>query len=118
MAIFDADLRLVKTFAATPRDAATTSRVAAVADAAPRRSFVVVMQDIPEIWEISYDPQAEPIYQGLVHDYRLREGIAEPGFLNPRRTRLAAPLRANLLNKPCTLMASGVVWVAGSRASG
>ncbi len=66
---------------------------AGVFDAAPRRSFVVVFEALPELWEISYDPQAEPIYQGLVHDYRLREGIAEPGFLNPRRTRLAAPLR-------------------------
>lgn len=66
---------------------------AGVFDAAPRRSFVVVFDRMPELWEISYDPQAEPIYQGLVHDYRLREGIAEPGFLNPRRTRLDAPLR-------------------------
>ncbi|MCU0923521.1 MAG: hypothetical protein MUF16_24890 [Burkholderiaceae bacterium] len=67
--------------------------VSAVCDAATRRSFVVVFDSLPELWEISYDPDAEPIYQGLVHDYRLREGIAEPGFLNPRRTRLAAPLR-------------------------
>ena len=66
---------------------------AGVFDAAPRRSFVVVFDALPELWEISYDPQAEPIYQGLVHDYRLRKGLAEPGFLNPRRTRLDAPLR-------------------------
>jgi hypothetical protein len=67
--------------------------VSGVYVAAPRRSFVVVFEVLPELWEISYDPQAEPIYQGLVHDYRLREGIAEPGFLNARRTRLDAPLR-------------------------
>jgi hypothetical protein len=67
--------------------------VSAIHDAAPRRSFVVVFEALAELWEIAYDPDAEPIYQGLVHDYRLREGIAEPGFLNPRRTRLDAPLR-------------------------
>ncbi|MEP7283830.1 MAG: hypothetical protein ABI696_17760 [Rubrivivax sp.] len=66
---------------------------AGVFDAAPRRSFIVLFETLPELWEISYDPQAEPIYQGLVHDYRQREGVAEPGFLNPRRTRLDAPLR-------------------------
>ncbi len=60
---------------------------------APRRSFIVVFETLPELWEISYDSQAEPIHQGLVHDNQLREGIAEPGFLNPRRTRLDAPLR-------------------------
>ena len=66
---------------------------AGVFDAVPRRSFVLIFDTLPELWEISYDPQAELIYQGLVHDYRLREGIAEPGFLNARRTRLDAPLR-------------------------
>ena len=67
--------------------------VSALHDAAPRRSFIVVFEALPELWEIAYDPDAEPIYQGLVHDYRMREGIAEPGFLNLRRTRLDAPLR-------------------------
>ena len=67
--------------------------VAGVFDAAPRRSFIVLFESLPQLWEVSYDPQAEPIYQGLVHDYRLGEGIAEPGFLNPRRTLLDAPLR-------------------------
>lgn len=98
VAIFDADLRLVKTFAATPRDAATTSRVAAVADAAPRSSFVVVLQDIPEIWEISYDPRAEDIYDGLVHDYRMGEGVPMRGFLNRKRSLLGAPLTAEARN--------------------
>ncbi len=48
-------------------------------------SFVVALQDIPEIWEISYDDKAAPIYLGLVHDYALGDGIAIPGKLNPRR---------------------------------
>lgn len=71
----------------------TAAAVAGVFDAASRRSFIVVFESLPELWEISYDPAAEPIYPGLVHDYRQREGIAKPGFLNPRRTRLDTPLR-------------------------
>jgi hypothetical protein len=50
------------------------------------------MKDIPELWEISYDPAAEPIHDGFVHDYKMGEGVAKPGYLNPRRTRLDAVL--------------------------
>lgn len=59
---------------------------------AARRSFVVGFETLPELWEISTDPRAEPVYSGWVHDYRMGEGIAEPGFLGVRRTRLAEPL--------------------------
>jgi DNA-binding beta-propeller fold protein YncE/cytochrome c553 len=87
LAIFDADLNLVKVIEA--KDArGTSSRVSAVYDAPPRRSFIAALKDVPELWEISYDPKAEPIAAGLVHDYRLKEGAFEPGFLNPRRTPL------------------------------
>jgi hypothetical protein len=67
--------------------------VAEIHALAARRSFVVVFESLDEMWEVSTDPQAEPIYDGLVHDFRMGEGIARPGFLNPRRTRLDAPLR-------------------------
>jgi hypothetical protein len=66
--------------------------VSAVYDAAPRNSFVVALKDIPEVWEISYDPKAEPIYDGLVHDYKMGESIAKPGYLGVRRTPLDEPL--------------------------
>ena len=66
----------------------TGSRVSAVYDAAPRKSFVVALKDVPELWEVSYDPAAEPVATGLVHDFRLKEGAFVPGFLNPRRTPL------------------------------
>lgn len=92
LALFDADLNLVKTYAAASRDGKQTSRVSAVYDAAPRRSFVVALKDIPEIWEISWDPKAEDIFEGLVHDYRMGEGVAKRGFLNVKRTLLAEPL--------------------------
>ncbi|WP_397545515.1 cytochrome D1 domain-containing protein [Roseateles oligotrophus] len=92
LALFDADLNPLKQFAATTLDGAQSSRVSAVYDAEPRCSFVVALKDIAEIWEISYDPKAEAIYDGLVHDYRSSEAIAKPGYLNIRRTKLAQPL--------------------------
>ncbi|MBT9596558.1 MAG: c-type cytochrome [Vitreoscilla sp.] len=90
--LFDADLNLAKTVAAQTLDGKASSRASAVYDAAPRRSFVVAMKDIAELWEISYDPKAEPIFDGLVHDYRLGEGVAKPGYLGVRRTLLDEPL--------------------------
>jgi len=81
LVVLDADLELVKILEAP-------SRVSAVYDAAPRKSFVAAMKDVPELWEISYDPKAEPVATGLVHDYRMKEGAFAPGFLNPRRMPL------------------------------
>jgi hypothetical protein len=67
-------------------------QVLALADHASRRSFIVALKDLNEVWELSYDPQAEPVFEGLVHDYRMGEGLAGPGFLALRRTPLAAPV--------------------------
>ncbi len=92
LALFDADLKLVRNYPATTLDGKTASRVSAVYDAAPRNSFVVAMKDIPELWEISYDPKAEPIHDGYVHDYKMGESISSPGFLGVRRTLLDQPL--------------------------
>jgi DNA-binding beta-propeller fold protein YncE len=65
-----------------------SSRVSAVYDAAPRKSFIVALKDIPEVWEIPYDPKHEPIYRGYVHDYKMGEGIAEQGPFPVRRIKL------------------------------
>jgi DNA-binding beta-propeller fold protein YncE len=70
------------------REGKASSRVSAVYDAAPRRSFVAALKDVREVWEISYDPKAPDIPAGLIHDFRFREGAFVPGFLNPRRTVL------------------------------
>uniref|UniRef100_UPI0030F4CA16 cytochrome D1 domain-containing protein n=1 Tax=uncultured Acidovorax sp. TaxID=158751 RepID=UPI0030F4CA16 len=90
--LFDADLNLVRNYPATTLDGKQASRVSAVYDATPRRSFVVALKDVPELWEISYDPAAEPIHDGYVHDYRMGESIAKPGFQGVRRTPLEEPL--------------------------
>lgn len=88
LVLLDGDLNLIKSIPATTLDGKASSRVSAVYDASPRNSFVAALKDIPEIWEISYDPAAPPIYDGTVHDYRMKEGIERAGYLNPRRTPL------------------------------
>jgi len=92
LVLLDADLNPVKSIVAKTLDGKASSRVSAVYDAAPRRSFVAAMKDIPELWEISYDPKAAPIFDGYVHDYKMGEAIALDGFHNPRRTTLESPL--------------------------
>ncbi len=69
-------------------DQGKTSRVSAVYDAAPRHSFVAALKDIPEVWEMSYDDHPPPVYPGLVHDYKMGEGLAIPGPFAARRIRL------------------------------
>lgn len=85
------DLSLIKTIPALD-EKGQTSRVSAVYDATPRKSFIVALKDVPELWEISYDDNAAPIFQGYVHDYKMAEAIALPGKLNPRRTPLETVL--------------------------
>ena len=85
LVVLDArDLALVKLVPVADRRG-KGSRVSAVYDAAPRKSFIVALKDLPEVWELPYGPDAEPVYDGLVHDYRLREGVAEPGPFPVRR---------------------------------
>jgi mono/diheme cytochrome c family protein/DNA-binding beta-propeller fold protein YncE len=85
LAVFDArDLSLVKLMPVADK-AGKASRVSAVYDAAPRRSFIVALKDISEVWEVMYDPKAPPVYEGYVHDYRYGEGIAEKGPFPVRR---------------------------------
>src|SRR5262245_31570829 len=45
----------------------SSSRVSAVYQARPRDSFVAALKDVAEIWEIATDPNAPPVYSGLVH---------------------------------------------------
>lgn len=79
-----ADLSPLKVMAVGQRHG-KSSRVAAVYDAAPRRSFVAALKDVPEVWEIPYDDNATPVYEGMVHDYQLGEGIPAAGPFPVRR---------------------------------
>lgn len=89
---------IVRELAVIDRDR-RSAHVARIIDAAPRRSFVVLLADAPEAWELSYAPDAEPVYEGLVHDFRMGEGLATRGPLARRRIVLETPL-ADVLFAP------------------
>ena len=88
LVILDADLNLKKILPVTDKDGKTSSRVSAVYDASPRQSFVAALKDVKEVWEVSYNPKADAIPAGMIHDYKYQEGAFIPGFLNPQRTQL------------------------------
>jgi Cytochrome D1 heme domain len=88
LTLFDAQHAVVRRYATTTLDGRASSRVSLIRDNPKRRSFVLALPDIAELWEISYDPAAEPIYDGLVHDWRFGEGLAKPGQFGVRRTLL------------------------------
>jgi len=54
-----------------------SSRVSAVYDAPPRKSFIAALKDLKEVWEIPYSDTHLPVYNGPMHDYRMDEGIAK-----------------------------------------
>ncbi|MBK9572794.1 MAG: c-type cytochrome [Rhodoferax sp.] len=92
LVLMDADLNLIKVLSVKDKDGKVSSRVSAVYDAGPRKSFVAALKDVAEVWEISYNPNAEDIPIGMVHDFQYKEGAFVPGFLNPRRSYLSEPL--------------------------
>jgi len=88
LVVLDAlDLKLLKIIPVAD-DKGASSRVSAVYDAAPRKSFIAALKDIPEVWEIPYDPNHEPIYRGYVHDFQFGEAIPEKGPFPVRRIKL------------------------------
>lgn len=68
----------------------TSSRVSAVYAAPPRNSFIAALKDIPEIWELSYEGNPEPVATGLVHNYQpgQLEGEFDFGPFPVRRIKL------------------------------
>ncbi len=81
------DLSLIRVIPARALDG-TSSRVSAVYSAPPRGSFIVALKDIPEVWEISYLDNPEPVYVGPMHDYQFEEGAVDRGPFPIRRIRL------------------------------
>ena len=78
-----------------------------------RRSFVVAFGGAEVLWEISYHPQAEVIYDGLVHDYRLKEGLPRHGFLGVRATRLDLPLDDFWIDRASPHVLGRARWARG-----
>ncbi|GGF71676.1 cytochrome c [Terasakiella brassicae] len=68
-----------------------SSRVSAVYNAPPRQSFIAALKDMKEVWEITYDPDADPKYGAFVHDYRGKEKdveVTQTGTLSYKRIEL------------------------------
>lgn len=68
-----------------------TSRVSAVYNAPPRQSFVAALKDVKEIWELTYDPDAPPVYASFVHNYRpgqVEGVVVDEGLFSIRRIKL------------------------------
>lgn len=91
--VLNRDQLVVRRYPLASLDGTRSSPAAEVFHAAPRQSFVIAPTGLDELWELSYSPNAEPIYDGYVHDYKMGEGIAKPGFLGVRRTPLDLPLK-------------------------
>jgi hypothetical protein len=85
--------QVVKTLPARSLDGSGGASLTVVRFLAARRSFVIAFDTLDELWELSVDPAAPPVFEGLVHDYRMGEALGSPGFLGVRRTRLDFPAR-------------------------
>jgi hypothetical protein len=98
----DAKSRIARRYPLATLDGKHAARAAKVYLAEPRKSFVIVLAGVPEMWELSYRPDAEPIYDGYVHDYKMGEGIVKLGFLGVRRIPLDNALDTVMLDTSST----------------
>lgn len=69
------------------------AQIAFLIHAAPRKSCIAVLQTGDEIWELSYADDREPVYQGYVHDYKMREGVQDARRYPARITILEKKFR-------------------------
>ena len=89
-----ADLSVAKVFEVKDKDD-VSSRVSAVYQAPTRNSFIAALKDIPEVWEIATDPDAPPVYTGLVHSHEkgMVEALAaDSGLFSLRRIAVEEPI--------------------------
>ncbi len=49
---------------------AAPAHISCLFEAPSRLSFFAILADAGEIWELSYDPSADPVFPGFVHNYR------------------------------------------------
>lgn len=75
---------------------------------AGRRSVIATFPAFDEVWELSLDPAAPPVYDGLVHDWRMGEAIPTPGFFTPRRIVLPPPMPQHWF------VDAALPWIAGA----
>lgn len=88
------DLSVARVFEVKDKDG-VSSRVSAVYQAPTRNSFIAALKDIPEVWEIATDPDAPPVYTGLVHSHEkgMVEALAaDSGLFALRRIAVEDPI--------------------------
>jgi len=88
------DLSIERIFKVADKDG-NSSRVSAVYQAPPRNSFIVALKDVPEVWEIATDPNAPPVFTGLVHSHEkgMQEALSNNyGLFALRRIEVSEPL--------------------------
>ncbi len=61
--------------------------ISRIVESTYRSSVLLAFEDAPELWELFLAPDAAPVFEGLVHDYRMGEAISEPARLPIRRIR-------------------------------
>jgi hypothetical protein len=112
--VFDRD-RPVRTLPSRSLQGGESAAVRQVQHLPARRSFVIAFHaPMRELWELSVDPDAAPVFDGMVHDHRMGEAIASPGFLGVRRTPLERPvdaLAADAAGGPFVLARSAGEWL-------
>ncbi|MBT4770070.1 MAG: c-type cytochrome [Rhodospirillaceae bacterium] len=88
------DLSLLEVIPALDKSGHKSSRVSAVYQAAPRKSFIVALKDVAEVWEVFYGEDAPPVYSGLVHSHEegMVEGLSQKGPFPIRRIEVTRPL--------------------------
>ncbi len=88
------DLSVERVFEAKDKKG-LSSRVSAVYQARPRDSFIAALKDVPEVWEIATNPNAPPVFSGLVHSHEkgMVEGLASSqGLFALRRIEVPEPM--------------------------
>ena len=71
--------------------------VAALTEVGHRQSVLISFEHSNEMWELFLAPDAETVFEGMVHDYRLGEGISEPRNLPIRRIFTDTPMEKFLV---------------------
>ena len=94
LSLVDARGAVVKTFEGSDLGRMRRGAATVLFSLPQRQSFFAAWPALGESWEISLDPDAAPLFDGLVHDYRMGEGMASPGYLGARRAPLGQPMPA------------------------
>jgi hypothetical protein len=89
--LFDARGTPLRRHDGVDRSGRRRGRVSVLRSLPHRRSLLAAWPALHEWWELSVDPAAPPIFDGLVHDHRMGEAIARPGYLGARRVPFEGP---------------------------